>query len=423
MSPRRGLGRLRHSPYAWSLVDHGLSSGTTLFLIAITARTLGPSGLGIVALGYAALLIALGFERALIIDPLLTRIQTSARSRHEAFEAAVSAAASGGLLLTLMGLAVGLSTTGTGARAMLLFSPWILPVMIHGLLKAWLYREGRAKIATASSAAWFVIMIGAVAVGLRSTDWQITAAWGFGACVAATVAGAGTSEKLAVAGPSRTLAWFWHEALGMGLWRATSSTVFSAADYVRAAGIASILGSAALGGYRAIETLFAPTSLIGPAFISSGLPPMRQAVEDQAGARAWSLAVKISGLSVLLVAAYVVVVSIAKDELIGIFGAEFVAYENLIVPIVVGQMLIGLGLGFGILLLAARRVRAVALLTILQAGVMLSLVLPLAAARGLEAAAWGIAFAQIPSLSLAIVVARRVVRALTLPAPAHTEWA
>jgi len=399
---------LRRSPYAWSLIDQGLSSGTTLLFTAIAARNLGPAGLGTVALGYAALLIAVGFERALIIDPLLTRIQTSARSAGEALRAAVSATTSGGLVLTLVAVAVGLSASGAGARGLLIFAPWVAPVLVHSLLKAWLYREERGGIATLSSAVWLAAMLLGVFAGLGDTDWQITAAWGTGACAALAVTAVGTRHSVRLTGPRATVAWVRHEALSIGLWRVASSMVFSAADYGRVAGISSILGPAAVGGYRAIETVFAPTSLIGPALTSSGLPPLRTSVEEQA-ARTWSLAVRISILGTALLVAYVVVVVLAKDEVIRIFGAEFDEYENLIPPMIVGQLLTGSAVGFGLLLAAARQVRELAFITVVHAVLMLGLALPLAAARGLEAAAWGIAAAELVPLVMVVVLARRVV--------------
>jgi O-antigen/teichoic acid export membrane protein len=367
--------------------------------------------------------MAVGLQRVLIIDPLLIRIRTASRSAHAAVEAALTTTVSGAVVLTLLGVGIGLTASGTAARALLVFAPWVVPVLAHALLKAWLYREGRPRVATASSAAWLALMSVAVLAGLRSTDWQITAAWGVGACGAAIVAAVGMGERVGIAGARSTLEWFRREALGIGAWTATSSLTYSAADYARVAGISSILGPAALGGYRAIETLFAPTTLIGPAFMSAGLPALRRAVEEREAARAWSLALKISGFATGLVLAYVVAVALLKDPLIRLFGAGFAEYEYLILPVVVTQLFIAVVLGFGLLVVAARRVRLTALITILHAVVMLGLALPLAATRGLEAAAWGVALAWIPTVLLVVMVARRTVATLSGDAPGRTEYA
>jgi O-antigen/teichoic acid export membrane protein len=412
LSPTAAARRFGSSPYAWSLVDQALSSATTLSLTLITARLLGPTGLGTVALGYAAILVALGLERAVIIDPLLTRIRTPAGSEHDAFEAAGTTTLFGGLALSVLGLVLGLSATGTWARAMLIFSPWIVPVIAHAFLKAWLYRERRARIATASSAVWLAIMLGALAMGVRSTDWQIVAAWGAGGCGAAVIAAIGTVERVRIARSGATLAWFRREALGIGAWRAAASMMSSVAAYAQAAGISAILGPAALGGYRAIETLFSPTTLITPAFVSAGLPPLRTAVEERRAGSARSLVLKISGLSVGLVLVYVLVLVVLKDYVIGLFGGQFGEYEDLIAPVVAAQLLFGTGTGFGILVLAARRVRAILGLTVLHAGLTLALTLALAATRGLEAAAWGVALGSAVPVMLTIVLGRRIEREL-----------
>ena len=50
---REELGVPRSSSFAWGLTDQALSSATTLLFTLIAARSLGPSGLGTVTLGFA----------------------------------------------------------------------------------------------------------------------------------------------------------------------------------------------------------------------------------------------------------------------------------------------------------------------------------------------------------------------------------
>ena len=405
-----GLLRLgqRRALFAWGLLDQGLSSATTFTFTVIAARNLGPAGLGTVALGYAAFLIGVGFERSLIIGPLLTRVQTDARSAPEALRAAVSTTAAGGLVLAVLALAVGLTLTGAGARGMLIFSPWIVPALIQALLRAWLYRVKRGGAATAASGLWLVTMLGAVAAGLHSSDWQITAAWGLGGCAALALAAACTPH-VGVARPRAAFEWFFREAWRLGMWLSASSTLYVGASYLRAVGTSSILGPAALGGYRAIETAFAPTSLIGPAVGNPGLPTMREAVERRESG-AWALAVKISLFSSGLVLAYVIILVLGRNLVFRLFGSGFRQYEYLILPIAVGQLVSSFAAGFSILLVAARRVRETSLAIVVYSCLMLALALPLAATRGLAAAAWGIAIAEFPPLVMVVIFARRALR-------------
>lgn len=404
LPPRGSTPRL----FAWGLIDQCFSSATTLGFTIVAARTLGPSGLGTVSIGLAAIFVALGFERALVIDPLRARISTSPRSAREALSGALGVTVVGGLLLSLLALVVGLTTSGAAGRGILVFAPWIAPVLAQSLLRAWLYREGRGRTAATSTVVWLASMLAVAAAGLRSTEWQITAAWGIGACLSLVVAALGTDD-LGLVRLREAASWFRHEAAGLGSWLAGSSILFSAATYVRVAGISSILGTAAVGGYRAIETAFAPVSLIGPALSNPGLPTMRDAVERRAS-DAWRLAVRLSLLSFGLVLCYVVVVVLAKNLVFRIFGEEFRQYQDLILPIASGQLVGSLGAGFSILLLAERRMRDTATLYVVHAGLILCLALPLAALSGLTAAAWGIAFAELPPLILVIFLSHRALK-------------
>lgn len=400
------LGR---SLFAWGLIDQALSSATTFLLTLIAARSLGPAGLGTIALGYASFLVVLGIHRTLLVDPLLTRVATTTRSTGEAFRAATSTTATVGALASLVALAVGLVGTGAVARGMFVFSPWFVPALLQVLLRSWLYREGRGAVATLSSGAWLLTMAAAVAVGLRSTDWQISAAWGLGACVAVAVASAGTG--IGLASPRAAGAWFNYEAFRVSGWRTTSSIVFSAATYARVSGMSAILGPAAIGGYRSVESIFAPTSLFGPALANPGTPMMQVAVE-RGGAPAWTLALKISALSTGLVLAYIVPITLARDLVLRLFGTSFSEYESLILPIAVGALIGGMGTGFTILLVAARRMNELGLVVLVNSALTLALTLPLAALFGLEAAAWGIVLGALPPLLIIAVIARRTTREL-----------
>src|SRR5262249_8894501 len=150
---------------------------------------------------------------------------------------------------------------------------------------------------------WLAAMLLAMAIGLRSKEWEIAAAWGLGACAALVVTAVRT-PGLGLAKPREVRAWFRHEALNLGIWRTSSGGFFSVADYIRVAGVSALLGPSAVGGYRAIESAYAPTSLIGPALTNPGLPTIRDALERRS-AEAWALAVKLSLVAAGLVVAYV----------------------------------------------------------------------------------------------------------------------
>ncbi|PWU24587.1 MAG: hypothetical protein C5B48_05605 [Candidatus Rokuibacteriota bacterium] len=403
----RSAWSTRRKLFAWGLVDQSFSSATTLVFTILAARNLGPSGLGTVSVGYAAFLVALGIERSLVLDPLRARISDAEISPRQALSGAFSVALLAGLLVSLLALAVGLSASGPTAQGLLIFAPWFVPGLLQALLRAWLYREGRGRAATTSGVVWLMVMLVVAGAGLRSSPWEVTAAWGLGSCAALVVAALATDD-LGVARPLAAAAWFRNEAASLGGWLTGSSILFSAAMYVQVAGITSILGTAAVGGLRAIQTAFAPASLVGPALGNPGLPTMRDAVERDAS-DAWRLAVRLSALSFGLVFGYVIVVVVGKNLVFRIFGEDFRQYQYLILPIAVAQLLGSLGVGPSILLLGARMMRKTATVYALHGLLLLAVSLPLAAVSGLEAAAWGLAFVEIPLLLLVVFYARRAV--------------
>ena len=404
-APFEGRSRGLRASIVWSLVDQGFSSGTTFLFTVLAARNLGPSGLGTIALGLAAYLVVLGLERALIITPLLTRDSGSQRRPDEALKAAVSATVAGGLVCTLAAVSLGTSFEGAWARGLLVFAPWLVPAVMHVLLRSWLYRVARSWVAAVSSAIWLATMLLAAGAGLRSSDMEITAAWGIGACAAAAFA-ALSSESFGLARLRHTARWLADEAAHVGGWLAGSSILYNVLAYTRIGGLSAILGPAAVGGYRAVEAAFAPSSLTAEALTYSGLPALRDAVERDRRT-AWRLAVKLSALNFTLVATYVAIVVMFEDLVFVVFGEGFREYEFLVAPIAVGQLISSLGAGFSILLVAARMMREVTYVVLVQGVLLLGVGVTLAAVSGLEAAAWGMAFAAISHLVLVVLLARR----------------
>ena len=93
------------------------------------------AGLGAVALGFAALLIPAGAQRALVVDPYIT-YRGSAQSDAKAFSAALTISLAGGLTFGLI-FALGTFVTGGALRSGLLaFAPWVAPFLIQALCRA-----------------------------------------------------------------------------------------------------------------------------------------------------------------------------------------------------------------------------------------------------------------------------------------------
>ena len=147
---------------------------------------------------------------------------------------------------------------------------------------------------------------------------------------------------------------------------------------------------------------------------------MRDVVERRPS-DAWNLALKLSGLSFGLVGAYVVAVTLGQDLVFLVFGESFRAYQSLIIPVALGQVVLSASAGFTILLIAARRMREIAFVVLFQSSLTLVLVLSLALATGLEGAAWVFAVAEVPSLAVLIAFARRVQHTEAAALHAHAD--
>jgi len=165
--------------------------------------------------------------------------------------------------------------------------------------------------------------------------------------------------------------------------------------------LAAILRSADLGGLRAVQSVFAPLTLIGPAVVLPGLPAVRvaQAKSLRAGKRT---AGRLSVIAVGLAVGYVVLLAPVRRTALGaVFGAAFERYAYLLFPVAVAQVAISLGAGPVLLLKARMRMQELVLGSFLGSAAGLIGAWLLGSAYGLGGAAWGLAFGA--TLSMVIV--------------------
>src|SRR2546430_11220084 len=84
MRSAAGALRRRALSVGWGFVAQACSSATNFGLIVIGGHILGPDGLGGIAVGFAAYFALLGFERALIANPLVARSSSDPSSERKA---------------------------------------------------------------------------------------------------------------------------------------------------------------------------------------------------------------------------------------------------------------------------------------------------------------------------------------------------
>jgi O-antigen/teichoic acid export membrane protein len=395
--------------WGWSLASMGISSITNFTLSLLAGRLLGADGLGVVFAGFTSYVMLLTFHRALVTKPLIassSSLDDAARlaATRTALTVTLSMAAASAVVVMVVGLAVG-GKIGTG---LLLFAPWFVPALTQDLFRSSLFRDGRPRRAAIADLAWFctLVLFAAAAIQIE-TDWAVVASWGLGSVVAAGLAAVWSR---AIPTPFRaSWEWFRQSALPFGRWLAMQEGLFVLGFFGLYMALAGILGVDDLGGLRAAETVFAPFTLLAPALTLAGLPAISRAFAHS-HAKARRLGAMVSGFSVALTLAYAGLMLVAGPRILTVlFGDDFEPFTGLVVPMSMGQVALGAGLGFGMVLQAEQRGRAVLLAGTVFVLTSLGASIYLATEAGLDGAVWG--------LSGAAVVTSLVVALLAIRAP------
>ncbi len=407
--PRRwfewGIGR--RTTIAWGFVDQAFSSATNFGLSLLAGRLLGPSGLGQVFLAFSVYLFVLVVQRALVTETLLA-ITSSHDRQHRAETASVGLTLSilvGGLA-TLIAAVVGFAAPGSGGTSLVLVAPWLSVTLVQDFWRGLLFRERRASAAAANDAIWFLTMAASIPIAwVFSTEEAVMCTWGLGALAGAV---AGFAQTRVRPSPIRVaLSWWWREAWPFGRWNVAAAIVVNMGVSLWAFVLAAIVGATALGGYRAVESLFAPLSLIGPAVVLPGLPAVARAYA--VGYRqARDVALRLSGIAVAASLAFFSAFFLGGWHLLPLlYGSDFLRYRNLVVPIAIGQTFSAAAVGFSPLIKVQRRgrflllVRSAALVLVIGLGAMGAI------RYGLIGAAWGAVIASFVSGSMLAVGALR----------------
>jgi O-antigen/teichoic acid export membrane protein len=410
--------------FGWGFVDQGISSATTLALTVVGGRAAGPSGLGVVVIGWTAYLLVLLFLRALVTRPLVARSASADRAeQREAGRQGLTATLGLGGAVTVAFLLLGLALPGAIGRGLLLFAPWVGIALVQEYWRTLLFRDGRGRAAVATEATWLLVL-GALAVPAWAlgSEAAVAAAWGCGAAVAALLGLVFT--RVAPAPLSAAWAW-WREAWPFSRWLGLETVYYAAGSAAVAVVLNVVIGPAAIGGLRAAQSLFAPLSLLTPAITLPGLPAMGRALARSSNA-AFSLARRLSLAVTGLTAIYVIFMVLVGPTLMPlVFGASFDAYTELAVPIGLWQVIGAAGAGFTLLLTAWQRGRELFLARVLESTGIVALVTVLAARFGLQGAAWayvgGAALGTAALIAFTVRSHRRALDTPRVPATAALE--
>lgn len=388
----------------WGIAAQGSSSATNLALSVFAGRALGPSGLGVVFIGFAALQVVQALARSVLVQPLVAHAATRpAPQRERLAGVGVTLVALVGVGATAAFAAVAVLAGDSSLRdAFLLFAPWLVPSLLHELWKAMLFQEGNGGRAAASDGARLIVML-VFAPLVHDSASHIVAVWGlastFGLAFAAVSFPLRPQEPRAAALAWRDAGW------ALGRWLGGREAAFQASAYATTLALAAFLGTSAVGGLRSAEVLFSPFSFVAAALALPALPAVARAAEDSPR-YARRLALALSGAATALGAAYFVVMALSRSWLLPhVFGREFEAFESLIWPLGAAQLFHSVGFGFVLLLVASKRGVAAFVNGLAWGIANLVLVVGLAISHGIDGAAWGIAIAAAVAATAAVFVA------------------
>ncbi|MFN2588117.1 MAG: hypothetical protein ABR613_08370 [Actinomycetota bacterium] len=374
-------GRLRFA-LASSVVDQGLASAVGLVLTVATGRRLGAGGLGSVAFALAVYLVAVGFNRALVLDPL--SVQGDAGGERAALAGSCAVGVAGTAVMYALALPLG----ADAAAALTAFAPWVVPALLVDSLRVAGFRAGKPTTGATAGAVWLVVTTAGLAATARGFGVGDAAlSWGAGAAAGSIAAWARLRHL--PASPHAAWAW-WRSTWPLGRWLALQTVVYTTGIQGAQFALGIVGGPAALGTLKAVQTLFAPLTLLLPAVNIPALPVVARTLRASAEA-ARSLARRLTIALSALCGGYLAVALAAQEPLTELaFGPSFHVPNAVMIPVALGQLVVASGLGTFLLLKAAGDGRGVFVATAVGAGTALVAVLAVGGAYGATGAAWGI---------------------------------
>jgi O-antigen/teichoic acid export membrane protein len=403
---------------AWGLIDQVLNSGVNVLLSLAIGRLLGPASLGTVTITFIVHLVLLALQRALIVEPLVPLLAVTPPSQakvllRRGFGLVIAYAVTAALLLYVLStFGEGPLTTGLG-----LLAPWTGVLLVHDYSRGMLFAMQEPKIAAVADGSWLVTMLVLLAPILLDggDEWMFVAAWASGAAVGAVI-GLRRLRLLPLASSS-TFGWWLKTIWPVSKWFVAEGAVLTLGIQSIFVLIGATIGPAGLGGLRAMQTLFAPLTLIFPAIALPAMPLLTRALHasTQEGR---AFAVSLSGLALTATVVYGLVAWTVRSQLIGFtYGPTFTEYLHLILPIGLGQVFLALGVGPQLLLKARRAGRSILLSRTI--GVGSTMILSGGGAlHNLSLATWGMCCGSL----LGSLTSAQLARRDTLPTkPQHDE--
>lgn len=313
----RGLA----SRFGWAATDQVLSAISNVVVSLAVVRGGGLPALGRYQLAFATAMVALGFLRQLVSEPLLA----TPRGRSGAVDGrALGASAIFGVGV---GLPVSLFGLAMSTPYVQLLGPTVLALCVQDTLRYVAYRTDRAVRAAGLDLVWVLSSLALWPVVVRGGSAAAVGAWGLGAAISA-VAGM-IAQRLIPSDVASAIRWWWYEAKGFGGYLAAAALAYTVGTQAVSYGVAATLGEGALGQLRAALILFGPILMVQTA-VGLVLVPRLVAQEPEDGRPsthryAMMTVVVVIGLAVLLVVLDEPIASLLFGDAVGRPGPLYTA--------------------------------------------------------------------------------------------------
>jgi O-antigen/teichoic acid export membrane protein len=390
----RRILRAARAP-GWGLLDQGVYSGTNFVAVIVVARVLGPESFGAFAFVLAVWATIWVLTRAVFAEPFV--IRASALPLEEwRYEASL---ALGTILATGVAMAAGLALValllpagGQVTRTLLVLAPFVPLLLLQDFWRVAAFSRERGGLAVMNDAAWGVVQFAAFGALLAFdalTAPAALAAWALGSLAGCLV---GFSQFRLRPALGRATAHWAARALGLGGW-------FGAGRAIQAAGMQSIFvvvgliaGLAAVGGLRSVYTLFGPLGIALRSAEMTALPSMARA---EGSGRSTLVRGYFAVLTALGLGYGAMLVLGGGALLGGVFGAAFVSYSNLLIPIALAHAASAAGLAAYAAVRVMGRAQGLFCVDLTAAMARLVFVVPATVLAGVGGAAWGMAFGAV----------------------------
>lgn len=379
----------------WTLTDQVLSSLANFGLTIAVARAVDESVGGIFTYVFLIFTLISGLSRAMATDPLVIRFSAADRwARGRAISLATGAAATMGLAIGVLSLAVGLVVGGELGAALTLLCV-VLPG--HLLQESWrfaAFASGEPRKAAVNDAVRVVVQFSAIGVcmatGTDDLGWYM-GAWAIGVWVAAAV---GVRQFGRPVSPLRSVTWV-REHAGLSVRLGSDYVINMGSFTLTTSALAALLGFAATGGLRFAQTILGPIQVLFGATTAFMVPLLARRLAH-GGPRALRRPSTLTAAAAFFISAAVVVTLLLLPDSLGreLLGESWDEAYAVMAAVGVSQCLNAIAIGGSLPLKAMGRADLLLRVTFVQAPSIIGLGIGGGVLAGIEGAAWGLALSQ-----------------------------